>query len=121
MTYRNRETQKGYQRQWIAKRRSDWLADNGPCIVCRSTEKLEVDHIDPLEKETHRVWSWSVARRDVELRKCQVLCSECHKAKTYKNQNYGLHGVSRYRAGCRCDVCKECKSVHSFISKLSAK
>jgi hypothetical protein len=76
------ERMREYKRKWIAKRRADWLADNGPCIRCGSWDDLEVDHIDQGKKVAHKVWSWSQARRDAELAKCQVLCKGCHLDKS---------------------------------------
>lgn len=78
--------QRKYQREWIAKRRQKWIKENGPCNKCGTWDNLEVDHIDPQDKVNHRVWSWSDERRKEELKKCQVLCEECHKTKSIKDQ-----------------------------------
>lgn len=64
------------------RRRAEWIVTHGPCVECESSEHLEVDHIDPLQKVSHCVWSWSEVKRNIELAKCQVLCYKCHKAKT---------------------------------------
>ena len=62
------------------------------CVKCGSKERLELDHINPEEKEwnpkrsmcsknlTKRFWK--------EIDKCQLLCYDCHKEKTKK----GLRG-----------------------------
>lgn len=75
------EAKREYQRQWVAKRREDYFADKN-CEECGSTERLELDHKDPKQKVTHRIWSWSRERREAELKKCQILCEGCHKEKT---------------------------------------
>lgn len=77
-----------YQRLRRKLTRAEWLVEHGPCVKCGSKKELQVDHIDPEDKVTHRVWSWSKARREVELAKCQVLCHECHKKKTAKQNGY---------------------------------
>ena len=41
---------RNYQRKWMAKRRAEWLKNNGPCVQCNSWENLEVDHINPKTK-----------------------------------------------------------------------
>ena len=53
------------------------------CVKCGSKERLELDHINPKEKEwnpkrsmcsknlTERFWK--------EINKCQLLCFDCHK------------------------------------------
>ena len=58
------------------------------CVKCGSKERLELDHINPEEKEwnpkrsmcsknlTERFWK--------EIDKCQLLCYDCHKEKTKK-------------------------------------
>jgi hypothetical protein len=51
-------------------------------VDCGSKEDLEADHAEASEKITHRVWSWSKARREAELGKCVVRCQKCHAAKT---------------------------------------
>jgi hypothetical protein len=78
MGYLDPGTQRRFVRRWVAKRRADWLAVNGPCKRCGSTQKLELHHRDPAEKVSHRIWSWAPARRDAELAKCDVLCRWCH-------------------------------------------
>lgn len=94
-----------YMRQWIAKRRADWIALNGPCAECGSSDSLQVDHVDPATKLSHRVWSWAAERREGELAKCQVLCEPCHVAKT-REENV-VHGTaSRWDAGCECALCR---------------
>ncbi len=109
MPYKDKVKQREYQLEWIRQRRIDWLRDNGPCVLCGSTEDLEVDHLDPALKVDHKVWSWSAERRRVELAKCRVLCAECHKIKSNRELNRPLqHGTaSAYSRGCRCTVCRE--------------
>lgn len=76
----------------------------GKCVVCGTTDDLEIDHIDPSQKSFNpaalrRPWAETVA----ELAKCQLLCEACHKAK-----HAAKHGsVKRYQKGCRCELCVE--------------
>lgn len=108
MPYADLARQREYQRQWMAKRRADWIAANGPCVWCGSTEALEVDHIDPTVKVTHNVWSWSRERREAELAKCRVLCGECHRERTSDQQRrVQTHGTWHcYNKGCRRSECR---------------
>lgn len=84
MPYLSMEQRREYQRQWVAQNRAAWLAGK-TCAVCGSDQNLEVDHADPTSKLSHRVWSWSKARREAELAKCQVLCRGCHQSKTVEH------------------------------------
>lgn len=93
--------QRNYQREWVAGRRARHLAGHH-CEWCGSTERLEIDHIDPSMKVTHGVWSWSRPRREAELAKCRVLCYRCHK-----KRHAASHGSVRcYEKGCRCQDCR---------------
>lgn len=97
-----------YQARWLRARRDAALAKLGGCCArCQATDRLEVDHIDPASKVSHRMWSWSQARLDAELAKCQLLCVRCHRAKTRAELARPIpHGTSTgYRRGCRCDAC----------------
>ena len=84
---------RGYQNRWLKDRRDQWLKENGPCVKCGSNEKLEVDHIDPKEKITHKVWSLNLEKRISELKKCQVLCESCHMEKTKIDLRNQLKGT----------------------------
>lgn len=101
-----------YQRNWLAARRAEFFSDKC-CVGCGSTDQLELDHLDPSKKITHRVWSWSAVRRDAEIAKCQVLCFHCHKAKSISQMTM-TQGVKPYSHGtrnmynthgCRCGLC----------------
>lgn len=107
MPLKLKQVKNNYQNQWLKDRRNAWLKENGPCKHCGSWENLEVDHIDPAQKVTHRVWSWREERRLVELAKCQVLCHDCHEKKTWdETRATRKHGtVNGYRLGCRCQNC----------------
>ena len=114
MGYSSKEKQAEYQRKWMAKRRSDWLAANGPCLRCGSSISLEVHHRNPAEKVDHKVWSWSEKRRSEELSKCDVLCERCHVEVTAE-MVLPAHGTeSRYhhkKLPCRCSLCREARRL----------
>lgn len=109
--YSNKSVQLDYQRRWMLRRRMEWISANGgACVQCGSTDNLEVDHVTPSNKITHRVWSYASGFRERELSKCQILCHKCHQEKHLKV----THGTrSRYIAGCRCHDCKKAMSVCS--------
>ena len=58
---------------------------------------LEFDHINPSEKlgtisQAYR--SWGMKKIKDEIRKCQVLCSNCHRVKTMRDKDY-LHAKDK--------------------------
>lgn len=92
MRANRREYQRTFQKRWANNRRLRWIQANGPCRACGSDYRLEVDHIDPAEKVSHRIWFWSDERRAAELAKCQVLCRRCHSKKTGAENGRRLRG-----------------------------
>jgi len=56
----------------------------GVCVTCGSNEKLEFDHIDAGTKSfpIGKLLSVSKEKALLELAKCQLLCKDCHVAKT---------------------------------------
>jgi cytochrome oxidase assembly protein ShyY1 len=124
MAYATRSEQSRYQREWVAKRRADYLADKS-CVVCGTTQSLEVDHIDPAQKSSHRIWTWSDKRRNAELAKCQILCTDHHKMKTRAQRPIPEHGtVSRYSSNahkCRCELCRKANRERAAVNKAKKK
>lgn len=113
MSEKTKFDKKQYQRDWLQDRRKSWISENGPCQVCGSWDSLEIDHIDPTQKEykISTIWSRSKEVRDKELAKCQVLCKSCHLKKTLAERPQPKHGtVNMYDDHkCRCEECKEIK------------
>lgn len=110
MPYKDIDRQRKYQREWVARRRAKYLSDKS-CVRCGSTDNLQIDHINPEDKVTHNIWSWSWARIMIELAKCQVLCEDCHLKKTLAERPKTDHGRGQmYQAyKCRCDLCRAWK------------
>jgi 5-methylcytosine-specific restriction endonuclease McrA len=124
MGYLNPLKQRNFQRNWMARVRAAWLAENGPCKRCGSSERLEVHHKDPATKVSHRVWSWAPERRAEELAKCEVLCHECHRQETrawYAERFPIVHGNRNrgYKRGCRCMPCTS--AAVQYNRELAAK
>lgn len=97
-----------YQARWMADRRRAFLADK-VCVECGSDDHLELDHVDPGQKVSHRIWSWTQERRDAEIAKCRVLCRGCHVERHSRERKPPLtHGTlyayQKYR--CRCADCR---------------
>lgn len=112
MPYADKLQQQEYQRCWMQRRRDAYFADK-ICAECGVAERLELHHIDPAQKVSHRIWSWSVTKRFEELQKCIVLCHDCHMCKTIQQLEKPMtHGTDRgYNSGCRCVECRLFKSI----------
>jgi 5-methylcytosine-specific restriction endonuclease McrA len=109
MPFSDKEKKNEAQRNRVAQRRLQGVQLlGGECKTCGSKDNLEFDHIDPKTKVSHRIWSWSWDRIEVELAKCQLLCHTCHKDKTKASYEPIKHGTTTMygKMKCRCDPCK---------------
>lgn len=102
MPYKDLEKQRRFQRERSARTRAEFFADKA-CVDCGATERLELDHVDRELKDSHKVWSWSPARRAAEIAKCVVRCETCHRKRHAAERPQ--HGAGGYKRGCRCSVC----------------
>ena len=98
----------------------------GKCAQCGKTTDLEFDHIDRTKKlftlgaEASGI---AQAKWDAEVKKCQLLCADCHIAKSLGDWNPPrmrcTHGSITMYATHKCR-CAECKQVGSRYNKESA-
>lgn len=71
----------------------DYLAAN-PCMEGGESDPrlLEFHHIDPSQKEYNVSelvnGRYSIERIQKEISKCQVLCANCHRRKTYEEKGW---------------------------------
>jgi len=77
---------KTYQKNRYEERKK-WLIEmlGGKCNKCNSCNSLEIDHKDPKIKSFNILCmarGMVLEKLVVELKKCQLLCSACHKNKT---------------------------------------
>jgi hypothetical protein len=116
--YKDPVRQRQYQTEWCRRRRRAWLAEHGPCVDCGTWDDLEVDHVDPSIKVSHRVWSWARARRDAELAKCVARCFPCHGKKTNaegRAQRYCLRNHDTWATGRDATRrCLRCRAEYEY-------
>jgi 5-methylcytosine-specific restriction endonuclease McrA len=120
MPYKDPENKRKYQLARYHRLREEWLLGK-TCVECGSVDRLEIDHIISSTKVTHKVWSWSVERRDLELVKCQVLCHDCHQEKTKRfDLPQPKHGAGKMysKYGCRCIECVAFKKADNAKRKF---
>lgn len=94
------------------------------CKNCGSIDKLEFDHIDP-KTVTFRIGSYQLsyswAKIEEEVKKCQLLCKDCHWEKTRQDRQLDGkdHGTvnmyTNYR--CRCDECRKAWTTYYSLKR----
>ena len=77
----------------IRKERRQYLEEylSGKCVRCGVTEKLEFDHITPVNKSYSigaNITCFSLEELILEADKCQLLCRPCHIQKSIENGDY---------------------------------
>lgn len=89
------------------------------CIECGATPDervLHFHHRDPSTKQ-FEIANWAdhgeQALQD-ELKKCDVLCVECHREK----HKAPCGTRSAYKRGCRCEPCREAQSVYAREARI---
>jgi hypothetical protein len=114
------------KRYW--KRRNETLEKLGGCCrICKTKEKLELDHIDPNSKsfEISQIWNYRKEVFNKEIEKCQILCKKCHIEKTLIDNNKisakNTHGTLSSLRYCKCGLCKKAKSEYMKVWKLKKK
>lgn len=107
-----------YMRNYMAnryhKKRKEIIDQlGGKCKECGSDKNLHLDHIDKSKKTMRMVDVHSANDKKIqnELKNIQLLCKDCHKAKTKKVWDFSVpksrHGTYwMYRKHkCRCENC----------------
>ena len=86
--YDNKKKRRETARQYVW----DYLSTH-PCVECGESDPrvLEFDHIRGRKYKSVSVLAdgnYSLDKVKAEIRKCQVLCSNCHRKKTYKERGW---------------------------------
>lgn len=95
----------------------------GKCQSCGSIEDLQFDHTNPRTKkfDFNQIKDSPESIISKELKKCTLLCRECHLAKTKANNEHvnrdkkpSTHGsIWHYKKfKCRCDKCRAAMSAY---------
>ena len=120
MPRKTREEYNEYMRVYMLNRYHERRAESyrilgGLCVVCETTEDLQIDHIDPALKtlEIGKLWSVAKAKYLKELEVCQLLCGEHHREKTSREQSVEHGGGVSGKRNCPCDPCRVKKAVYN--------
>jgi 5-methylcytosine-specific restriction endonuclease McrA len=86
----------------------------GKCANCGSLDELEFDHIDPKTKKFSIASKLAMKYENllIELAKCQLLCSACHRIKTSVEKSVEHGGGLTGKHHCKCHLCYEKKLAY---------
>lgn len=103
------------KRRYHARRAQAINQLGGRCVRCGATERLELDHIDRTTKtlDLGGMWSVSEDRYRAELSKCQLLCHDCHKAKSISERSVEHGAGASGKRNCPCDPCRARKREYN--------
>lgn len=115
-----RENYNEYMRKYMLKRyhrrRSDSIEKlGGKCVVCGTTDNLEIDHIDRSTKTMaiSGLWSCNIQRYEAELKLCQLLCEQHHKENTSRENSVDHGGGKTGKRNCYCELCAPLKRAYA--------
>jgi hypothetical protein len=95
----------------------------GKCVICGSTEGLEMDHIDRSTKLFTISIGWSRKPEEfwAEVAKCQLLCRVHHAEKTARERSVD-HGQGKTgKKNCLCELCRPLKNAYARERKARLK
>lgn len=111
-------------RRYRDRRAEAVISLGGVCVICGTTDQLELDHIDRTTKsfEISKIWNSVPGLFWEEVRKCQLLCDPCHNLKTLDEKGQkparGTHGtLSAYRY-CRCQTCLDAMAEYNRNNRV---
>lgn len=92
------ERKQRYHTEWKPRliRRKYWIDKYKTTKGCQHcgynsiAVALDFDHINPSDKSfnvSHRICNSTIKKLFQEIRKCQVLCANCHRIETHKEKN----------------------------------
>lgn len=89
----------------------------GKCVRCPSRDRLEMDHIDPSTKYK-RISQLANYKEETfweEVKKCQLLCKDCHRKKSREDAKHPEHGTKTSYRRCGPPACKICRATRQKI------
>jgi hypothetical protein len=98
-------------REWIAPLKAN------PCRDCGKTlppEAMDFDHVEGEKVEgIAQMWSHSRERVLEEIAKCELVCANCHKERTWRR----IHGAPEDSRPLTCVTCGEVRGVQEDSSE----
>lgn len=94
MSYKNKEDMNNYMKERYKKRMLIFKKMLGNrCTICGNTKYLHIDHKNPNKKEIkiNKMWNKKLDIILNELKKCQLLCKDCHELKSKKDGSQNIN------------------------------
>ena len=117
-----------FMKEYLARRyksRREWAISRlgGQCAQCGAMEPLEFDHIEPSRKRVNipKILLGTIEALELELSKCQLLCSDCHLAKTRVDRGVPHGGGKKGKNNCGCIPCKQRRRVYQRLRRDTIK
>lgn len=117
MSYTPEKNKEYLNARYESQRQTFYTMLGGKCVVCGTTEDLQIDHIDWVYKSFAVGALWPKKNLPAvykELKKCQLLCELHHIQKTKSDkieyiaiQPGFVHGTvyAWMKKKCRCSIC----------------
>lgn len=91
--------------RWRRRRQNAIVQLGGECADCGSIENLQFHHVNGKEFTIASGSSFSAVRFKEELKKCVLVCVDCHKRKHSMK-----HGTVNRK--CKCDLCRNAYNAY---------
>lgn len=103
MPYKDKNQQKEFQKNWKRSkiRALQALKEGKPCTDCGIAYPhyvMQWDHLPEHKKfkNVNRMFGYSWHRIIAEIAKCELVCANCHAARTYERSSRGTVLVNRW-------------------------
>ena len=103
------------------KRRSEFITLlGGKCVDCGTTEDLQFDHTNPIDKSFSVGPHLSYAYETVlaEIKKCVLRCKRCHNAKTNLHGDTLRFKITKEQAGSIRNLYKSGRYTQSQLAEM---
>jgi hypothetical protein len=95
MPYKDKEQQREYLRRNYEERKAYvQQAKNVPCADCGESYPfyvMDFDHLEDKVANINRIrWTKGLDKIKAEIAKCEVVCANCHRIRTYNRQQAPL-------------------------------
>jgi len=112
-------------REWVAPFKATPCRDCGKTL---SSEAMDFDHVRGVKvAQVSDMWSWSRPKAEAEIAKCEVVCANCHRERTWQRSRgaprdsrpvpcaacgVGVWGYAGTAQNVKCGACRKTPLKH---------